>query len=616
MSYQALLFCPDEKTARVVTQVLTELDFTVEPCNEPFAAVKKLMGQHFDAVVVDSDNEQNATLLFKSARNSSTNHSSLAVAVVEGQAGVAKAFRIGANLVLTKPINVEQSKGTLRVARGLLRKGTEAAKPNAIPMTSASIPAAAAPVHSESGAKPGFGFPVPSKAQPSTDISAPPSSELELQKEPEPQPEPAEAALLESMPEPLPSATPRINSSASSDTTRDFPWQPVSKPFAEPMASAIRRAAEAAGKTGQADSAVTSKLPARGMEVPGAAQNSGWPASAAAPAPAKEKPAAGTPIGLEISQFEVISTPPDDSAKSAFTAESHSTLDQAAEAPSFASLDEDAGKTDSEGRGRTLTVAVALILLAAACGYFAWTKMHLGGGTGSLVQKPAMPAQTSAAAPPAQLGSSNSVSGAALPGSSQPATVVNPPTASNESTTNLKPSASVPKESEPPTATASKPAQTTKAPEPMVVSSEAPKPVQPKPAAEEAVAPPPLNALDTGSNSSALPGIVTSAPVAVPQRPPQALRVSQGVAQGLIVKRVQPTYPPHALQTRLDGPVQLQAVIDKAGNISNVKVLSGDDILARAAVDAVRQWKYKPYFLNGEPVEVQTQITINFKLPQ
>src|SRR5215467_7749293 len=130
MSYQALLFCPEEKTARVVTQVLTELDFKVELCSEPFAAVKRLMAQHFDAIVVDCDNEQNAMLLFKGARNSSTSASSLSVAVVEGQSGVAKAFRIGANLVLTKPINVEQSKGTLRVARGLLKK-PEAGKPAA-----------------------------------------------------------------------------------------------------------------------------------------------------------------------------------------------------------------------------------------------------------------------------------------------------------------------------------------------------------------------------------------------------------------------------------------------------------------------------------------------------
>src|SRR5579863_5173845 len=150
MGYQALLFCPDEKTARTVTQVLSELDFTVTPCTEPFAAVKKLMSERFDAVVVDCDNEQNATLLFKSARNTTNNQSALAVAVVEGQAGVAKAFRIGANLVLTKPINVEQAKGTLRVARGLLRKGegTKTA-PAATSLTAKSAPpvASAAPPH-------------------------------------------------------------------------------------------------------------------------------------------------------------------------------------------------------------------------------------------------------------------------------------------------------------------------------------------------------------------------------------------------------------------------------------------------------------------------------------
>src|ERR1700733_1700045 len=143
MGYQALLFCPDEKTARTVTQVLSELDFTVVPCTEPFAAVKKLMADRFGDIAVDWDNEQNGTLLFKSARNAATNQSSLAVAGVEGEAGGAKAFRIGANLVLTKPINVEQAKGTLRVARGLLRKneGTKAAATATAPPPKPAAPA-------------------------------------------------------------------------------------------------------------------------------------------------------------------------------------------------------------------------------------------------------------------------------------------------------------------------------------------------------------------------------------------------------------------------------------------------------------------------------------------
>ncbi|MGZ4819056.1 MAG: hypothetical protein ACXVZJ_10550, partial [Terriglobales bacterium] len=70
MGYQAVLFCPDEKLARVVGHVFSELDFTVETVHEPFAAVKKFMAQRYDAIVVDCENEPNATLLFKSARNS------------------------------------------------------------------------------------------------------------------------------------------------------------------------------------------------------------------------------------------------------------------------------------------------------------------------------------------------------------------------------------------------------------------------------------------------------------------------------------------------------------------------------------------------------------------
>src|SRR6476660_8229913 len=149
MGYQALLFCADEKTAQLVTQVLTELEFSVEPANEPFAAVKRLTTQHFDAVVVDCENEQNAALLFKSARNSGPNKTSLAVAVVEGQPGIAKAFRIGANLVLTKPINVEQSKGTLRVARGLLKKsdGSKPAAPVAVAPQAPAAPVKATPTN-------------------------------------------------------------------------------------------------------------------------------------------------------------------------------------------------------------------------------------------------------------------------------------------------------------------------------------------------------------------------------------------------------------------------------------------------------------------------------------
>ncbi|MBZ5704078.1 MAG: TonB family protein [Acidobacteriia bacterium] len=156
----------------------------------------------------------------------------------------------------------------------------------------------------------------------------------------------------------------------------------------------------------------------------------------------------------------------------------------------------------------------------------------------------------------------------------------------------------------------------TKIQEPIVVKNEAPKPAATQPTAPESAEPPVPGMIGVASNSDdkALSGIV-SGPANVPAKPVQALRVSQGVSQGLLLKRVQPVYPQQALQMRIQGAVQLEASISKDGSITKIKVANGHPALAQAAVDAVRQWKYQPYVLNGEPVAIQTQITVNFKLP-
>ena len=118
-----------------------------------------------------------------------------------------------------------------------------------------------------------------------------------------------------------------------------------------------------------------------------------------------------------------------------------------------------------------------------------------------------------------------------------------------------------------------------------------------------------------GSMGGVIGGIIGSTPVAVPKvATPQRVRVSQGVSQGLLIHQVKPAYPPLARQARIQGAVVLQAVIAKDGTIQGLKVVSGHPMLAPSAVDAVKQWRYKPYFLNGEPVEVETQITVNFTL--
>ena len=145
----------------------------------------------------------------------------------------------------------------------------------------------------------------------------------------------------------------------------------------------------------------------------------------------------------------------------------------------------------------------------------------------------------------------------------------------------------------------------------------------------EEEAPPPL-AVATGGVVGGVPGgipggsaggvigsILSSTAAAVPKfQPvvPQRVRISQGVTRGLLVHRVEPSYPPLARAARVQGDVVLTAVISPNGDIENLQLVSGHPMLVPAAITAVKQWRYKPYLLNGQPVEVETTITVIFSL--
>jgi len=99
-----------------------------------------------------------------------------------------------------------------------------------------------------------------------------------------------------------------------------------------------------------------------------------------------------------------------------------------------------------------------------------------------------------------------------------------------------------------------------------------------------------------------------------PAPAPKRIRVPAQVAEANLVYDVTPKYPPEAGRARIEGTVVLMAVIGKDGTVRDVRVENGLPLLAQAAIDAVKQWRYKPYLLNGEPVEVDSHITINFTL--
>jgi len=147
---------------------------------------------------------------------------------------------------------------------------------------------------------------------------------------------------------------------------------------------------------------------------------------------------------------------------------------------------------------------------------------------------------------------------------------------------------------------------------------------------KEEEAPPPMAAtggvvggvpggIPGGSVGGVIGGIINSTanlaavPKFVPVQP-QRVRISQGVTKGLLIKRVEPTYPPLARAARVQGEVVLSAVISVNGDIQNLQLVSGHPMLVPQAIEAVRQWRYKPYLLNGQPVEVETTITVIFSL--
>jgi protein TonB len=363
------------------------------------------------------------------------------------------------------------------------------------------------------------------------------------------------------------------------------------------MATALQRAAEATGRS-EAEPPVASKIPDAPAAVSDAPTNRAFATSTSS-----GHAAAVAPARIPQKAVEQPVAPPVD-------------------VPTFSSL----GDTSSEPaeRSKKPILITAAILVAGVVGYVGWTKMQSAPAT----QNQTAPIQTAPVRaqqpiPSAPASTSPGPGTTSAPVTSQPSAIASPlpvertpditlstaethPSAAKKTTSIVASNTVVrnPVEVKPPE------------PEPIVVKNEVAKPAPVPVAAEEPAQPPALGSFDTASNNqnTALSGIVSNTPVNLP-KPAQKVKVSQGVSQGLLIKSVPPEYPQQAMKMHIQGAVELLAYIGKDGSITGVKPIKGDANLARAAVEAVKQWKYKPYYLNDQPVEIQTQITVNFKLP-
>jgi protein TonB len=119
-----------------------------------------------------------------------------------------------------------------------------------------------------------------------------------------------------------------------------------------------------------------------------------------------------------------------------------------------------------------------------------------------------------------------------------------------------------------------------------------------------------------GSMGGVIGGVIGGLGPAPPKPTQSRIRQGGNVTAASLINKVNPVYPPLARQTRISGTVRLHAIIGKDGAIQQLEVMSGHPLLQQAALDAVRQWRYRPTLLNGEPVEVDTTIDVIFSLNQ
>jgi len=133
-----------------------------------------------------------------------------------------------------------------------------------------------------------------------------------------------------------------------------------------------------------------------------------------------------------------------------------------------------------------------------------------------------------------------------------------------------------------------------------------------KPVQAAETAGPPLSAVSTSTDFETAGGPLFAASNHLPQAP---MKAPQGLSGGTIEQQVNPTYPREGLAQKLEGPVVLQAVVAEDGTVHDLKVMKGNPMLARAAIEAVSQWRYRPYLRDGQPIRMTIEITLIFKRP-
>jgi TonB family protein len=563
----ALLLSPDDQAVSAITGVLEEMSVTCERPLDGASAAQKLNSQSFDLVLVDCENLPAAKLIFDVCRREKNGNNPVPIAIVDGRAGLPTAFRLGAELILTKPVAKDQARSTIRTAVSRVRKDVQtnesvptqppsAAMPSAV-MSEEHAPAVAAAV--DSSQLTNFAEPAPSfvpTAAPTAVPTAAPTAAL--------------TATLSA-----PALTTKMKSAVDEIDARP------ATPKLNPQTASF--SASSLSESSSARAASVNSKPARPVRL-------------------SDDPVLAELERAELEESELESSGLDKAAADQPAAESG--------APVFSSY--------QQGRQKRRGPLVALLMLGLAAGgfYAAWTYqpgfraiaqpqidrvLALAGRARQPQSLPPAPVP-SAAKPSVQLApATTSTPAAELPTDPDQTQSTAPGSATSSATgsgtTSAAATAPVRPAATPGTAVAPPTSGATTTSAPVISKPEASKPGDNKPSDSK------KDAAAATSSDAQLPGENS------------AIILSSKGAEKRLAHSVPPKYPVEARSGEAQGTVVLKTVVDENGKVEGVRLVEGNATLATAAIQAVKQWRYRPYVRDGKPQPFQTVVIVDFQRP-
>lgn len=526
----ALLLSPDDQAVSAITAVLEEMSVTCERPLDGVSAAQKLNAHSFDLVLVDCENLPAAKLIFDVCRRGKNGNNPVPIAIVDGRAGLPTAFRLGAELILTKPVAKDQARTTIRTAVSRVRKDVQTKE--SVPAQTASAATTSA-VMTEECARAAAAVSTAVASAASTATLSAPAVTMEMQ-----------------------SAVDEIDSS---------PATPKSNPQSASFSASSSSESSSALESPSDRAASVHAKPAR---------------------PAKPS---DDPVLAELEESELAESQPESSGPAKAVLSSYQ---------------------QGQRKRRSPLVALLMLALAGAAFYAAWTYQP-GFRAIAQPQIDRVLALAGMALPPVPAPNPAQPS-AQLPPATTSAPAPQSPTAPNQTQSTL-----------PDTATGSARSSAAGSPK---TSADAAAPLQPAATPGSAVKPPTSGATSAvapvvakpeaskPSDSKKDPAAASSSGTQLPGENGPIILSSQG-AEKRLAYSVPAKYPIEAHSGQAQGTVVLKVVVDETGKVEGIRLIEGNATLATAAMQAVKQWRYRPYVRDGKAQPFQTVVIVDFQRP-